>query len=87
MQEFYYNYIENKFRSKSKLLFTETDSMMYEVKSKDVDENFIKGKKLFDFSNYSATSKYYDDSKKLVVEKMKDETGKQVVLLLKNLLN
>ena len=38
---------------------------MYEIKTKDVDEDFIKSKKLFDFSNYSATSKYYDDSNKL----------------------
>ena len=30
---------------------------------------------MLDFSNYSAQSKYYDDSKKLVVGKMKDETG------------
>ena len=29
---------------------------------------------MFDFSNYSADSKYYDDSNKLVVDKMKDET-------------
>ena len=28
---------------------------------------------MFDFSNYSAKSKYYDDSKKLVFGKMKDE--------------
>ena len=27
------------------------------------------------FSNYSAKSKYYDDSKKIVVGKMKDKTG------------
>ena len=30
---------------------------------------------MFDFSNYSAKSKYYDDSNKLVVGKIKDETG------------
>ena len=30
---------------------------------------------MFDFSNYSAESKYYDDSNKLVVSRMKDETG------------
>ena len=28
---------------------------------------------MFDFSNYSTKSKYYDNSKKLVVGKMKDE--------------
>ena len=30
---------------------------------------------MFDFSNYSTKSKYYDNSNKLVVGKMKDETA------------
>ena len=30
---------------------------------------------MFDFSNYSTKLKYYDDSNKLVIGKMKDETG------------
>ena len=32
-------------------------------------------KKMFDFSNYSTKSKYYDNSNKLVIGKMKDETA------------
>ena len=42
---------------------------------KDVYEDFSSNKKMFDFSNYSTKSKYYDDSSKLVIGKMKDETG------------
>ena len=30
---------------------------------------------MFDFSNYSTESKYYDDSNKLVIGKMQDKTG------------
>ena len=30
---------------------------------------------MFDFSNYMTKSKYYDDSNKLVIGKIKDETG------------
>ena len=30
---------------------------------------------MFDFSNYSTKSKYYDNSNKLATEKMKDETA------------
>ena len=30
---------------------------------------------MFDFSNYSTKSRCYDDSKKLVIAKMKEETG------------
>ena len=47
---------------------------MYEIKTEDVYEDFSKDKEMFDFSNYSTKSKYYDDLNKLVVGKMKDET-------------
>ena len=36
---------------------------------------FSKDKEMFNFSNYSAKSKYYDNSNALVVGKMKDETA------------
>ena len=48
---------------------------MYEIKIKNVYENFSKDKDMFDFSNYSVKSKYYDGSNKLVIGKMKDEIG------------
>ena len=46
---------------------------MDEMKSAEVYEDFSKGKEMFDFRNYSAKSKYYDDSNKLAIGKMKDE--------------
>ena len=61
--------------NKSKLLFTDTDSLMYEIKTEDVYDGSRSNKEMFDFSNYSTKSKYYDDSNKLVIGKMKDETG------------
>ena len=36
----------------SELLFTDTDSLTYEIKSEDVYEEFFQQKLLFDFSNY-----------------------------------
>ena len=47
---------------------------MYEVKTEDVNEDFSIDKEIFDFSNYSTKSKYYDNPNKLVIGKMKDET-------------
>ena len=38
-------------------------------------EDFSRDKEVFDFSNYSAKSKYFDNWNKLVIGKMKDETG------------
>ena len=48
---------------------------MYEIKNEDVYEDFSRNKEMFDFSNYSAKSKYYYNSNKLLIGKKKDETG------------
>ena len=48
---------------------------MYEIESENVQVDFSNDKEIFDFRNYSTKSKYCDDSNKLVVGKMKDETG------------
>ena len=48
---------------------------MYEIEIENVYDDFSKNTEMFDFSHYSAKSKYYDDSNALVVDKMKDETG------------
>ena len=71
--KFHYDYIKNKYGSNSKLLFSVTDSLVYDIKTKDVYEDVSKDKEMFDFSNYSPKSKYFDDSNKLVASKMKDE--------------
>ena len=57
------------------LLFTDTDNLMYEIKTEDVYKGFSKDTEMFDFSNYSAKSKHYDHSNKLVVVKMNVETA------------
>ena len=44
IQEFYYDDIENKYGHNSRLLFTDTDSLMYEIKTEDVYGDFSKDK-------------------------------------------
>ena len=75
MYEFYYDYIKNIYGNNSRLLFTDPDSLIYEMKLEYVHEDFSKYAEMFDFSGYSAELKYYDDSNKLVVGKVKGETG------------
>ena len=58
---------------KSRLLFSETDSLMYEIKAKDFTKSLVKTKKMFDLSNY--WTKPNDGSNKLVVGKMKNEAA------------
>ena len=74
MYDFHYNHIEAKYGSKARLLFTDTDSLCYEIETKDVYEDFWSNKHLFDFSGYDKGSKYWDDTNKKVVGKFKDET-------------
>ena len=73
--KFHYDYIKNKYGSKSKLLFTNTDCLMYEIKIEDVYEDFSSNKEMYDFSIYLTKSKYFDSSNEVVIGKMKDETG------------
>ena len=40
MNEFHYDYITNKYGNKPRLLFTDTDSLMYEIKTEDVYEDY-----------------------------------------------
>ena len=56
MHDFHYNFIKKNFDAE--LLFTDTDSLTYEIKSKDAYEKFFKRKGLFDFSNYSKDPKF-----------------------------
>ena len=57
MYDFHYNFIKKKFNGE--LLFTDTDCLTYEIKSKSVYEEFFKWKDLFDFSNYSKDSNFF----------------------------
>ena len=77
MYDFHYNFTEKNFNAE--LLFTETYSLVYEIKSENVFEESFKWKDLFDFSNYSKDSEFFDDTNKKVIGKMKDEYGGVII--------
>ena len=63
----------------AKLLFTDTDSLVYEIKTKDVYEDFYQDKNLLDFSDYPLDSKFFDPDNKKVVGKITGEfKGKKI---------
>ena len=68
MPEFHYDYIKNKNGNKSRLLLTNTDILVYEIETENVNEYFSKNKQMFDFSNYFSKSKFYNDSNALVLD-------------------
>ena len=61
MYDFHYNYIKQKYNNKAKLLFTDTDSLTYEIETTDVYKDFWNDKNKFDSSDYSKDSKFYDE--------------------------
>ena len=71
MHDFHYNFINKHFNTE--LLFTDTESLTCQIKSKDDYEEFFKHKHLFDFSNYLKDLKFFDPTNKKVIGKMKDE--------------
>ena len=71
MYDFHYNFVKKNFNDK--LLFTDTDSLTYEIRSENVYKEFYKWKDLFDFSFYLNDSTFYDDTNKKVIGKMKVE--------------
>ena len=81
MYEFHYKHIGSKFNAK--LLFTDTDSLVYGIKTKDAYDDFYQDKNLFDFSAYPLDSKFFDPANKEVIGKMKDEfKGKKMYSLI-----
>ena len=60
MYNFHYNYIKQKYNNKAKLLFTDTDSLCYEIETKDAYKDFLNDKNKFDLSDYTEESPYFD---------------------------
>ena len=77
MYHFHYNFIKKY--SDAKLLFTDTNSVTYEIKSENVYEEFFKHKHLPDFSNYPEYSRFFDQTNKRVIGKIKDESERKII--------
>ena len=82
MYDFHYNYIKQKYGDKAKLLFTDTDSLMYEIQTedfyKDISE-YVKHR--FDTSDYPPNhpSGIPSGFNKKVLGMFKDEAGGKVI--------
>ena len=55
-----------------RLLFTDTDSLIYEIETPDLEGDICRHRDLFDLSNYPSN---HDDTNKKVVLKFKNETA------------
>ena len=75
MNDFHYNCIKQKYGNKAKLLFTDTDSLSYEIEAEDVYEDFRVDKNKFDKSDYPKDNLYFNPTNKKVISKFKDDAA------------
>ena len=77
MYNFHYNYmyIKEKYGDRAKLLFTDTDSLCYEIETEDVYGDFYADKDKFDNPDYLTDHPYHFTRNKKVIGKIKDETA------------
>ena len=83
MYDFHYNYIKPKYGNKAKLLFTDTDSLMYEIETEDFYKDISEDvKDRFDTSDYPENhpSGIPTGINKKVLGMFKDEAAGKIII-------
>ena len=76
MYDFHYNHILKKYGSdKAQLLFTDTDSLTYLIRTKDIYQDMEQDKELYDTSDYPKDHPLHSTVNKKVIGKFKDEVN------------
>ena len=52
MYKWHYNFVKKRYPRESKLLFTDTDSLVYQIETDDIFSDMLEEQDLFDFSGY-----------------------------------
>lgn len=73
MYDFHYGFIKEKYGSKAKLLFTDTDSLCYHIETEDLHKDFKANESLFDFSDMPKEHPLHSNANKKVIGKFKPE--------------
>ncbi|XP_041369813.1 uncharacterized protein LOC121383782 [Gigantopelta aegis] len=73
MYNFHYNYIKVKYESKAQLLFTDNDSLCCNIQTKNIYQDMMEERHLFDTSDYDTSHPLYSTTHKKVLGKIKDE--------------
>ena len=80
MYDLHYNHVKEKYGDRAKQLFTDTDSLSYEIEAEDVYKDFWNDKDMFDNSDYPENSPYYCNANKKVIRKFKDEACSVLII-------
>ena len=79
MYDFQYNVMKPIFGRRLSLLYTDTDSFLYEIKTPDFYSEIRPVKHYFDFSNYPKDHPLYSEENKRVPGMFKDECGSKMI--------
>ena len=73
MYDFFYNELKKQYGSRCELLYTDTDSLLLEIKTDDVYKDIKSNRNLYDTSDYPKEHPLHSNANKKVLGKMKDE--------------
>lgn len=77
--DFFYNYLKNKYANNVKLLYTDTDSLVIEVKTDNFYQDMSRNSDKFDLSNYELDNIHKIIPNTSIIGNMKDEYAGKVI--------
>jgi len=80
MYRFHYDVIKQKYGANAELLMTDTDSLVYYIRTENVYDDMLAARELYDLANFPKASRYYDGANNKVIGKMKDEAAGDPIL-------
>ncbi|KAG8229878.1 hypothetical protein J437_LFUL008269, partial [Ladona fulva] len=79
MYDFHYRSMLPKYEKKLSLAYIDTDSLIYSIKTNDINDGMLENLDVFDTSNYPKDHLCYSVNNKKVIGKFKDECDRQSV--------
>ena len=79
MYDLYYNQLKVQYGESCQLLYTDTDSFLLEIETKDVYKDMAKNQGLYDTSDYPKDYPLYSSADKTVLDKLKDECAGRAI--------
>ena len=79
MYDFHYNFIKVKYPgANSQLCFSDTDSLLYKLKTKNVHKDMIENAHYFDFSDYPDTHRCFSNMPRDEIKLIKSQNKKRI---------
>ena len=79
MYDLYYNQLRKQYRGHCQLLYTDTDSLLLEIETEEVDKDMAQNQCVYDTFDYPQDHPMYSAANRKVLGKLKDEcAGREV---------